>query len=161
MSSNSHNTLFLLILLLGCGEHPSGEVLDTLETIELEPGTNSALILCDEDEAEYILHVDVSANPDWSGHSWDFPLKSPSFTEHHLNRGGYVCSIGPNGFFGSVLLGDSNEFETELKIGLTYDKKSDRINRLRESVRLSRPDGGQLRLEHGWVVDWRWESVTM
>ncbi|MEP3480671.1 MAG: hypothetical protein ABJZ55_15580 [Fuerstiella sp.] len=153
-----NKSLLSFAVMVGCGTEAADDPTPT-GVIELAPATTSALIQCEDSEAEFVLHVIVSALPNWEGHHWRFPLKRPGLTEHGLGARGYVCSIGSGGFYGWVDPKDATNKDIGLDIKLTYDHDSLDSNSFERAFRIPRSEEGELEFHGNWLVEWKWESV--
>ena len=129
-----------------------------LEDVELEPITNSTLVLCGDEEAETILTVTISARPHWPGYTGEFPLKKPSTDDDGWKSSPYVCSIGPHGFYGSVSIGDADDESMPISVSLTYDHPTSVHNKLTDKFDVPLSGVGETSLANNWLASWSWKD---
>lgn len=151
---------FFLLMLIGGDSvnHASNRHAPYIMDLSDSYSPTSLLLSCSKDDADVTLLVTVTALPDWPGTTFDFPLRQPTREKSGWHCHSHVCSIGPNGFYGAVNVGDTLGESIPIDVHLTYDRAPRPEGKSLEKV-VDAPlyKDGDISFDHNWHVKWHWE----
>jgi len=71
---------------------------------------------------------------------------------------GYVCSIGPHGFYGYVSIGDATNDAIPIEVSVTYDHRVNLNNDLTERFDVPLRASGEMSFPNEWLAVWSWKD---